>query len=176
MPKQPTVRWLSGVGLGMAIAIAAAGLPVPVASQSASPEAAVSAAEVRQYANSVLRIESLRTVALRDIQPLIGTEALQSLACHQPETVRRLPDTAKDIFVTYCTQSVDVVEQSGLSVSRFNEITTTSRSDAAIATQIQQALQELQAEAVRPNRPSSPAPQSTPETAPNTPADAANPN
>ena len=160
-PLQQTIVGLS-IGLSAAVAIAA-GLPTAVTAQtSIDPE------EVQQYANSVLQIETLRTVALRDIQPLVDSAILQALACHEQDTVRRLPNEAEDIFVNYCTQSIGVVEQSGLTVSRFNEITRAYNSDnLSLKAQIQQALQQIQSEAVsRSTQP--PQTQPASQTVPNT--------
>jgi len=122
-----------------------------------TPPAAINPQEIQQYASSVLRIESLRTIALRDIQPLVESSILSELSCHQRDTFRRLPNPAKDIFVTYCTQSIDVVEQTGLSIARFNEITATQSTNSAIANQVQQTLQQLQRDAgARPPSQASP--------------------
>ncbi|MGF1513313.1 MAG: DUF4168 domain-containing protein [Elainellaceae cyanobacterium] len=128
----------------------------------AQTPAAISPQEVQQYARSVLRIETLRTVALRQIQPLVDEDALQRLACHQSDSVRRLPAQAKDIFVNYCAESVDVVEQSGLSIARFNEITVAQPSDPQLTNQVQQTLRRLQLDAISAPPSRQPAPQPQP--------------
>ncbi|MGF1536804.1 MAG: DUF4168 domain-containing protein [Elainellaceae cyanobacterium] len=130
----------------------------------AQPAAAVSSEEVQQYARSVLRIEALRTVALGQIEGLIDGDTLQQLACHEGDSVRRLPAQARAYFVSYCTDSIDVVQQNGLSIARFNEITMTQRANAQLANQVQQTLRRLQLDAT-----SSPPSEAAPDSAPAAP-------
>lgn len=155
----PAVCRYSGAGLGVAIALAAGlwsapaslGPQLPPATNALSAGRAqaqasgtVSPEEIQQYASSVLSIEQLRTAALSQIQQFVDGAALQGLACHQSNTVRQLSAQAKEIFVQYCSESIDIVEASGLSIARFNEITVTQQGDAALANQVQQTLQQLQ--------------------------------
>ncbi len=105
---------------------------------------AVSPEEVQRYASSVLGIERLRTEALVQIQQFTEGDALQGLACHQSNTVRRLSRQAKDVFVQYCSQAATTVEDNGLSITRFNEITVAQQGDAELTNQVQETLQQLQ--------------------------------
>lgn len=139
-------------------------LPSVLGRAKAQTTGTVSAEEVQQYARSVLRIEALRTVALGQIEGLVDGDTLQRLACHEGDSVRRLPAQARAYFVSYCTDSIDVVQQNGLSITRFNEITVNQRANAQLANQVQQTLRRLQLDAT-----SSPPPEPEPESAPAAP-------
>lgn len=100
--------------------------------------------ELRNYARSVLAIETLRQSSFRQIQGLLGNQSVPSIRCDEPRSLNGLPQQARQIAVDYCDGSQDLVERNGLSIQRFNEITEAQAQDAGLASRIQQILVDLQ--------------------------------
>ena len=117
--------------------------------QTASPgnnvaNADIDTGDIDNYARAVLMIEDIRVSTLERIQTILGSESVPSIACHQEDTVTTLPNDAQDLVVTFCQASIGMVEQTGLSIEEFNQITNEQRSDQALQTAIQDALVRLQ--------------------------------
>ena len=104
----------------------------------------IDANEIDDYARAVLGIEQIRLSTLTQIQDILGSTAVPSIACHEEETVSNLPSNAQDLVVTFCQASIGLVEETGLSIEEFNQITNEQQSDPALYTAIQDALKRLQ--------------------------------
>lgn len=100
--------------------------------------------EVDRYAKAVLAVEPMRQQAFEKIKKLIISKEVPQVICNDPKTVNALPDKAKDIAVNYCNQSQKIVEDSGLSVERFNQITLEKEKNNVLKRQIYKALLNLQ--------------------------------
>lgn len=106
--------------------------------ESLSPE------EVTNYAKAVLAIERLRQPALSQIRQIVNSSNMPGIACNQSDSANRLPNDARRIFVGYCQQSKNIVENYGLSPSRFNEITVLLRSNPSLQQKVRTELMRLQ--------------------------------
>ncbi|AFY92847.1 DUF4168 domain-containing protein [Chamaesiphon minutus] len=79
--------------------------------------------ELRNYAATILEIESIRQSALAQVSRANGKAPLPNLICSQPTTMESLNSEAKSLFVRYCNQSETIAAKKGLSIDRFNYIT-----------------------------------------------------
>lgn len=79
--------------------------------------------KLQQYVNSLRRIEPLRQKTYRNIQQIVGNSQSPSLACHQRENFRQLPDEARNLATNYCEESEKIVKENGLTINEFNQIT-----------------------------------------------------
>jgi hypothetical protein len=105
----------------------------------------ISEQQVTSYARAVLKIEENRLQAYLNIQRILGKKPPE-IACHRRESLRNLPPEAQKIAVSYCNNSVAIVENSGLSRSQFNDITRRLRTDSGLKKRVQDTLIRLQRE------------------------------
>ena len=80
-------------------------------------------ADLQKYAKAAMAIETLRQNTYRDIQNTVGQSKAPQLSCHQRQNFSQLPSQARSMANDYCNQSETIVQQSGLSITRFNQIT-----------------------------------------------------
>jgi hypothetical protein len=105
----------------------------------------ISDQQVANYARAVLKIEDNRQQAYANIQRILGKKPPE-IACHRRESLRNLPSEAQKIAVSYCNNSVAIVENSGLTRSQFNDITRRLRTDSSLKKRVQDALIRIQRE------------------------------
>lgn len=98
--------------------------------------------QIIKYAKAVLIIETQRQQAYRTIQTLLGRNPPE-IICNKAETFRTLTPEAKKVAVNYCSVSKKAVENSGLSVAEFNNITLKLQTDQALERRIQQTILKL---------------------------------
>ncbi len=108
--------------------------------------------EVTNYAKAVLGMEPVRQQAFEEIKKLIGSKDIPHVICNDPTSVKALPGKAKDIAVNYCNHSQKIVEDSGLSVERFNKITLEIQNNNTLKQQLYNTLLHLQK--TSPSKPS----------------------
>jgi hypothetical protein len=101
------------------------------------------AQEVTNYARAVLQIETLRQQAYQDIQQIIDKQP-PDIVCNAPSSFSSLPANAKKIATSFCQTSKKIVENSGLTVSQFNTITSTAQSNKTLERRIQEAMLRIQ--------------------------------
>lgn len=99
---------------------------------------------LRNYAQALLEIEPLRQSALQDIQTVLNSQEVPSIACNRAQSYQDLPNEAQSLIVEYCNRSKNIVEQQGLTVSEFNNITTDVQSNPQLKQDVQAEMQELQ--------------------------------
>ncbi len=104
----------------------------------------VSTNEVSKYAKAVLYMEPERRQALEEIKKIIGNSEVPTIACNDTNSLSNLPGQAQDVAKNYCKTSQSAVENSGLSVNRFNEITTEQQNNQDLQRQIYNTLIRLQ--------------------------------
>ncbi len=109
---------------------------------SPSPMAAVTLTEeeVQNYAKAILDIEPIRQASLGQVQTLTPDGVAPILSCNQPQTLVGLSPEIRAVIVTFCTQAKEISTNYGLTPTRFNAITSNLPTDAALKTQITQAL------------------------------------
>ncbi|NEQ96227.1 MAG: DUF4168 domain-containing protein [Cyanothece sp. SIO2G6] len=99
---------------------------------------------IDNYAEAVLKIERMRTTTLDEISGLMAPDPVPSIACNQEDSIRNLPDAVQELVVDFCQNSIVMVEDTGLTVSEFNQITTDQADDPELFDAIQAALARLQ--------------------------------
>lgn len=106
----------------------------------------ISAQDVRNYAEAVLKIERLRSAAYQEIKTILNSKDVPEIACNNPATINSLPAQAREIAQNYCNQSSAIVANyfpKGKN-ARFNEITTLMQSNQSLRTRIQEELIRIQ--------------------------------
>jgi hypothetical protein len=111
--------------------------------ESAASAQTVNDSEVRSYARVVLQMEPRRQTVLRDIETIIG-EKPEEIPCYQTRPLRRLPQDARELALSYCNAYKELIEREGLGVSRFNEITQQAQTDEDLKRRIQSAMMAIQ--------------------------------
>ena len=104
----------------------------------------VSNAEVTKYARAVLVMEPVRQAAFNQIKSVIGSGDVPPIVCHKPQSLDALPGDARNIAVTYCSRSKEIVESNGLTIGRFNTITMNLQNDSNLKKRIQDELIRIQ--------------------------------
>ncbi|MDB9312541.1 DUF4168 domain-containing protein [Spirulina sp. CS-785/01] len=132
--------------------IAAAGLGfgvVPDFSRPTTPRLANAAVaqdfseqELRSYARALLEIEPHRQRAYNEIKDQAGS--VPNIVCNRRGTFSGLPGNARQIASNYCNQSREIVEEVGLTIERFNQITSRVQDDPRLARRIQDEMRSLQ--------------------------------
>ena len=100
--------------------------------------------EVTNYAKAVLGMEPARQEAFGEIKKLIGSKDIPQVICNDSTSFNALPGKAKDIAVNYCNHSQKIVEDSGLTVERFNKITLEIQNNNNLKRQLYNTLLRLQ--------------------------------
>ena len=99
--------------------------------------------KLEQYAEAVLAIEPLRQRVFRKIQSILNSENVPSIACNRTESYENLPSEAQSLIVDYCNRSKSIVEEQGLTVSEFNNITVEVKANPELEQQVQTEMLEL---------------------------------
>jgi hypothetical protein len=112
---------------------------------SAQQSAPLSAAEITNYARSLLAIEPLRQEYYNKIkQGLTGRQEMPQIICSDTDSVNNLPREIRESAIEYCQESIRIVEEKGLTIQRFNQITNLLSEDQRILEQITAELLRLQ--------------------------------
>ncbi|NEP16774.1 MAG: DUF4168 domain-containing protein [Leptolyngbya sp. SIO4C1] len=101
--------------------------------------------EVRSYAEAVLSMENNRIEAYTQISDILTSAGFDvteyRLSCPNAPSLtdvpRRVRSRVQPILVDYCNAAREIVETSGLTVDRFNDITTAHRNDSDLTERIQ---------------------------------------
>ncbi|MEM1173095.1 MAG: DUF4168 domain-containing protein [Cyanobacteria bacterium P01_H01_bin.35] len=121
-----------------------------VYAQESFTDQAVTPEEITKYAVSVLQIENLRIGVYREIQNEFQKQSsggsVPPIICNEKNTVNTLPQNVKVIAVSYCNQAKKIIEGNDLTVSRFNRITMTQKTDPTLREKIQDELIRIQEE------------------------------
>lgn len=100
--------------------------------------------KLERYAEAVLAIEPLRQRAFRKIQNILNSQDVPSIACNRAESYQNLPSQAQSLIVDYCNRSKNIVQEQGLTVSEFNNITAEVKSNPELKEQVQAEMLERQ--------------------------------
>ncbi|KOR38516.1 MULTISPECIES: DUF4168 domain-containing protein [Planktothricoides] len=105
----------------------------------------LSAAEITNYARSLLAIEPLRQEYYNQIkQRFTGREEMPQIICSDQDSVNRLPREIRESAIDYCQKSIAIVENNSLTIQRFNQITNLLTQDTRILERITAELLRLQ--------------------------------
>ncbi|QDZ38956.1 DUF4168 domain-containing protein [Euhalothece natronophila Z-M001] len=100
--------------------------------------------KLNSYAAAVLEIEPIREEVKRKIQAELDGQPMPQMACHRSESYQDLPEEARSLIINYCQRSEEIVENQGLSVSEFNEITQEIQNNPELRQRVQDKMLELQ--------------------------------
>ena len=137
-----TISWLAGLTL-ILTGCSSKSVSDSVASESPtrSPSvSSISSEQVNNYAKALLAIDQKRQEAYEEIQKLSNNEKVSEITCTQPETIKALDQGMQNIAVNYCKQAKQFIQDQGLTVAQFNQITDSAQSDSELRTRIQNKL------------------------------------
>jgi len=132
------ISLLTGMTLLGSIVPQVSGKAFSVKFNSAVNAQEISDADLNKYAEAILAMETSRQQSYTEIKKIIG-EAPPEILCDQPSSYESLSPDAKKIAVDFCENSEKIVKKSGLSTSKFNQITRMVQTDQGL----QQRLQNL---------------------------------
>ncbi len=124
------------------VSVATSFLVISTRSNAQTP--AVNNTEVNSYAQAVLAMEPARQKAFEEIKKLIGSKEIPKIVCNDSNSINGLSSQAKDIAVNYCNRSQKIVEDNGLSIDRFNNITRELQNNNDLKNQVLDRLIQLQ--------------------------------
>jgi hypothetical protein len=103
----------------------------------------VSNEEIANYARAVLAMEPRRQQAYNEIKG-INKGNVPPVVCNETKKINTLPGEIRGIAVNYCEQAKKIIENNGLTVSKFNSITLLQQADPTLKQRIQAELIRLQ--------------------------------
>lgn len=98
----------------------------------------VTAEHVANFVRAAMAMEPKRKQAVEEIQSAMG--AVPAIRCDNRESFNELDPAVRSVAINYCNESKRIVESSGLSVERFNEILMAQKSDQALRDRIQSEI------------------------------------
>ena len=98
--------------------------------------------QITNYARVVLDMESTRQTVLSNIEAIIGSKP-EEIPCYQPRSLSRLPRNARELAINYCRDYKTLIENRGLTISEFNNLTRRAQSDAGVKRRIQDAMIQI---------------------------------
>ncbi|NJK27940.1 MAG: DUF4168 domain-containing protein [Coleofasciculaceae cyanobacterium SM2_3_26] len=119
-----------------------------IAIPSVYAQSEVSNDEINRYAEAAFKIEQRRQEVQREIKDMTGGK-VPNLACDDPNTLNAASRNVRRLFVEFCEESRAIVAESGLEVSRFNEIHSLVASDPNLQQRVQARLLQLQQQSER---------------------------
>lgn len=99
--------------------------------------------ELGRYAQSVAVIEPMRQTAYDEIKRILGSDEVPPIACHRPNSLNNLRPNIRQIATNYCNRAIEVVEENGLTIGRFNTITDTLHNRPEIMREVQDLILDL---------------------------------
>ena len=141
-----SLPWLMGATAAVVVTGGVALQSAPAQAQTVTNE------EITNYAEAVLTMDADRQAAYRQISDIMVSAQLEvadyALTCPNAQTLTDVPNSVrprvKSILIEYCNSASTIVEESGLTVRRFNAITEAHRSDAELAQRIRDEILLLQ--------------------------------
>lgn len=98
------------------------------------------------YARALWEIERERTAAYDALTAEIASDKLPDLTCDQPQSLKVLRGTARDIAVEFCNTARSIVERTRLTPDEFNDLTRASQADPTLQAAIDTELLRIQAD------------------------------
>jgi len=135
------------IALGLSLSAVSLGI-VPeyrqgsVTIQSQAMAQSVSDEDLRKYAQAAIAIENLRKNTYSNIEGVIGKSSGQ-MSCNQRQSFSQLPENARRMANEYCDQSEVIVENNGLTVNRFNQITQQVKQNPSLKQRLQSILGQM---------------------------------
>lgn len=98
--------------------------------------------QVSGYARSAIEIARARKKAIEQIQGINGTAEVPEIACSEEDSLEGVSTEVQAVAVDFCTNSLGIVEENGLSIEVFNEMTRSLPEDADLAERINGEIAE----------------------------------
>ncbi|MBW4632598.1 MAG: DUF4168 domain-containing protein [Iphinoe sp. HA4291-MV1] len=133
------------VGAIATASLVSSALVLSAKADAQSPQA-VNSNELRNYARATLKIEPERQQAFDEIKKIMGSGEIPKILCNDNNSLNGLPGKAKEIAVNYCQRYQKVVEANGLTIDRYNTITTQVQSNEDLKRRIYNELLRIQKE------------------------------
>ncbi len=122
---------------------------VMVSGNAAAQGQNISNEDITNFADAVLQMEPSRQKAYDDIKQIIGAPP-PNIPCNDLNSLNNLPEEARTIAADYCRICKEIVENSGLTVDRFNAIMSNLEADPNLIKRIQDAMLQLQRQQQKP--------------------------
>ncbi|MEA5592873.1 DUF4168 domain-containing protein [Rivularia sp. UHCC 0363] len=133
------------LGLLATVSIVASSIVTTSSKANAQTPSPIDSTEITNYSRALLTIEQSRIQAFEEIKKISGGKELPAIVCNQPKTIESLSTgKARDIVKKYCQRSQTIVQDNGLSIERFNNITLKLQNDESLKRQIYNTLIRLQ--------------------------------
>ncbi len=135
------------IALGLSLSAVSTGV-VPeyrqgsVTIQSQAMAQNVSDEDLKKYAQAAIAIENLRKTTYSNIEGVTGKSSGQ-MSCNQRQSFSQLPENARKMAIEYCDQSEVIVQNNGLTVNRFNQITQQVKQDPSLKQRLQSILGQM---------------------------------
>lgn len=112
--------------------------------KAAAQSTNITSKEINNYAQAVLAMEPSRQKAFEEIKTIIGSKDVPPVICTDPKSFNPLPKKAKKIAAEYCDKSKKIVEETGLTVEKFNSITLDLKTNNDLKALVYKELLRLQ--------------------------------
>lgn len=129
---------LSAVSLGVVPEYGQGSVTIPSQAMAQS----VSDEDLRKYAQAAIAIENLRQTTYSNIEGVIG-KSMGQMSCNQRQSFSQLPENARKMALEYCEQSEVIVQNNGLTVNRFNQITQQLKQNTSLKQRLQSILGQM---------------------------------
>jgi hypothetical protein len=100
--------------------------------------------EITSYAQALLAMEPIRQEAFASIKKAMNDPEVPKIVCSEPNSINSLPNEARKIAINYCNRSQKIVEESGLTIEKFNRITVEVQNNSELKRQVYNTLLRLQ--------------------------------
>ncbi|NJN29463.1 MAG: DUF4168 domain-containing protein [Synechococcales cyanobacterium RM1_1_8] len=98
----------------------------------------VTAENVANFVRAAMAMEPKRKQAVQEIQGAMGS--VPAIRCDDRDSFNELDPSVRSVAINYCNESKRIVEASGLSIERFNEILIEQKSNRALRDRIQSEM------------------------------------
>ncbi|AFZ17764.1 DUF4168 domain-containing protein [Allocoleopsis franciscana] len=148
LTRTPASLLLMAIGGFAGITAILTGCGSNSASESPTPTPMVTSAsseDIENYARAILAIEQIRQAASEEIQKMTNNETIPDVTCTKPESLAALSKNIQGIAVNYCERAKKFIDETeGLTMDKFNEITSSAQSNPELQQRIQTELVRLQ--------------------------------
>lgn len=148
LTKAPASLLLIALGGFAGITAILTGCGSNSASESPTPTPMVTPAsseDIENYARAILAIEPIRQAAYEEIQKMTNNERIPDITCTKSESLAALSKNIQGIAVNYCQRSKKFIDETeGLTMDKFNAITSSVQSNPELQQRIQNELVRLQ--------------------------------
>mgnify|MGYP006420736545 CR=1 FL=1 len=115
--------------------------PLVVSAQEA-PIAGVSEQEILEYARVAYEIEQDRQLVYDEIEELMKGD-VPELACNDEDSLEQTNEDVREVFLNWCRRSEEIIEESELSISRFNKIHELQEDNDELKERIQAEVEKI---------------------------------